>query len=71
MPRITAPFERMRGRGERPIERMKLLMMPVSSSIATHASVRSRKLMHIGSMMSISRNRCVSGLHCAMKYATG
>ena len=33
-----------------------------SSSIATHASVRSRKLMHIGSMISISRKRCVSGL---------
>ena len=37
----------------------------------THANVRSRKLMHMGSIMSISRNRCVSGLHCAIKYATG
>ena len=67
MPRMTAPFVRMSGSGERPMARKRLLRIPVSSSMATHASVRSRKLMHIGSMMSISRKRCVSGLHCAMK----
>ena len=71
MPRMTAPFVRMRGSGVRPMDWSRVLKMPVSSSMATHASVRSRKLMHIGSMMSISRKRCVSGLHCAIKYATG
>ena len=71
MPRMTAPFVRMSGSGDRPMLFRRLLKMPVSSSMATHASVRSRKLMHIGSMMSISRKRCVVGLHCAMKYATG
>ena len=71
MPKITAPFVRMSGRGFKPMARMRLLMIPVSSSMATHASVRSKKLMHMGSMMSISRKRCVVGLHCAIKYATG
>ena len=65
------PFVRMSGSGPMPMRCRSVLRMPVSSSMPTQASVRSRKLMHMGSMMSISRNRCVRGLHCAMKYATG
>ena len=33
-----------------------LLMMPVSCSNPTHARVRSRKLMHMGSITSMYRN---------------
>ncbi len=50
---------------------MKLFMMPVSSVRATQARVRRRKLMHIGSITSIYRKRCVVSLQFAMKYATG
>ena len=33
--------------------------------------VETLKLMHMGSMMSICKKRCVDGEHCEMKYATG
>ena len=71
MPRMTAPLVRMSGSGAMPRCESRVLKMPVSSSMATHASVRSRKLMHMGSMMSICKKRCVDGEHCEMKYATG
>ena len=67
MPRMTAPLLRMSGSRDSPSEATKLLIMPVSSRSATHASVRSRKLMHMGSMMSICKKRCVLGLQLAMK----
>ena len=44
-----------------------VLMMPVSSSRATQASVRSRKLMHMGSITSRYSSRWVEGFDRAMQ----
>ena len=66
MPSTTAPLLRISGSGLRPMAVMKLLIMPVSSMRATHARVRRRKLMHMGSMISIYRKRCAVSPQFAM-----
>ena len=66
MPRITAPLLRIKGRGFSPRAEIQLLRMPVSSSMATHARVLRRKLMHMGSITSIERSLWRLGVARAM-----
>ena len=52
MPIMTLPVFLISGSGPIPKIPRKLLIMPVSRTRETSASVRSRKLMHIGSVTS-------------------
>ena len=63
---MTAPGVRMSRSRPMPMASRMLLMMPVSCNSPTHARVRSRKLMHMGSITSIYRNFWAVWLRWAM-----